>query len=90
MHEQSKNHISLILCMIWQSPSPSHPSAAHQLRWGDREMGTAISCTKCSQVAGLIQKLVEIPRSSKVPSLRPAVLRAAAFRSNILRSDRNR
>ena len=42
----------------------------HQLRWGDREMGTAISCTKCSQVAGLIQKLVETPRSSKVPSLR--------------------
>ena len=22
----------------------------HQLRWGDREMGTAISCTECSQV----------------------------------------
>ena len=42
----------------------------HQLRWGDREMGTAISCTKCSQVAGLIQKLVETPRSLKVPSLR--------------------
>ena len=62
----------------------------HQLRWGDREMGTAISCTKCSQVAGLIQKLVETPRSLKVPSLRPAVLRAAAFHPNILRSDRNR
>ena len=28
----------------------------HQLRWGDREMGTAISCIECSQVAGLIQK----------------------------------
>ena len=26
----------------------------HQLHWGDREMGTAISCTECSQVAGLI------------------------------------
>ena len=62
----------------------------HQLRWGDWEMGTAISCTKYSQVAGLIQKLEEIPRSSKVPSLRPAVLRAAAFRSNILHSDHNR
>ena len=24
---------------------------------GDREMGTAISCIKCSQVAGLIQKV---------------------------------
>ena len=62
----------------------------HQLRWGDREMGTAISCTKCSQVAGLIQKLVETPRNSKAPSLRPAVFCAAAFRSNILRSDCNR
>ena len=62
----------------------------HQLRWGDRETGTAISCTKNSQVAGLIQKLEEIPRSSKVPSLRPAVLCAAAFRSNILHSDHNR
>ena len=66
----------------------------HQLRWGDREMGTAISCTKCSQVAGLIQKLVETPRNSKAPSLRPAVLRAAVlraavFRSKILRSDRS-
>ena len=30
----------------------------HQLRWGDREMGTAIiSCVECSQVAGLIQKV---------------------------------
>ena len=26
----------------------------HQLCWGDREMGTAISCTECSQMAGLI------------------------------------
>ena len=34
----------------------------HQLCWGDRETGTAISCTECSQVAGLIQKLVETPR----------------------------
>ena len=25
-------------------------------------MGTAISCTKCSQMAGLIQKLVETPQ----------------------------
>ena len=55
----------------------------HQLRWGGWEMGTAISCTKCSQVAGLIQKLVETPRTSKAPSLRPAVLRAAVFRSKI-------
>ena len=66
----------------------------HQLRWGDWEMGTAISCTKWSQVAGLIQKL-ETPRTSKALSLRPAVLRpavlrAAVFRSKILRSDHNR
>ena len=37
----------------------------HQLRWGDREMGTAISCTECSQVAGLIQKSVETPRKHR-------------------------
>ena len=60
----------------------------HQLRWGDQEMGTAISCTKCSQVAGLIQKLVETPRNSKAPPLRPAVLRAAVFHLKILCSDR--
>ena len=29
----------------------------HQLRWGDREMGTAIICVECSQVAGLVQKV---------------------------------
>ena len=52
---------------------------SHQLRWDDQEMGTAISCTKCSQVAGLIQKLVETPRSSKAPSVHAAVLRAAVF-----------
>ena len=56
----------------------------HQLRWGDRAMGTAISCTECSQVAGLIQKLVETPRSSKAPSLHAAVLCAAVFHSKIL------
>ena len=30
-------------------PIPCRP---YQLRWGDREMGTAIPCTKYSQVAG--------------------------------------
>ena len=53
-------------------------------------MGTAISCTECSQVAGLIQKLVETPRSSKAPFLRAAVLHAAVFCSKILCSNRNR
>ena len=38
----------------------------HQLHWGDQEMGTAISCTECSQVAGLIQKLVETPRKHRL------------------------
>ena len=38
----------------------------HQLRWSDWEMGTAVSCTECSQVAGLIQKVGT--SSSKVPS----------------------
>ena len=31
----------------------------HQLRWGDSEMGTAISCIECSHMAGLILKVVE-------------------------------
>ena len=54
-------------------------SANTKPHWGDREMGTAISCTNCSQLAGLIQKLVETPRSSKALSLCAAVLRAAVF-----------
>ena len=37
-------------------------SIDHQLRWGDREKGIAISCIECSQVAGLIQKSVDTPR----------------------------
>ena len=32
-------------------------SRPHQLRWGDWEMGTAISCTECSQTTRLIQKV---------------------------------
>ena len=31
---------------------------SHQLRWDDQKMGTAISCTECSQVAGLIHTQV--------------------------------
>ena len=73
----------------------------HQLRWGDREMGTAIiSCVECSQVAGLIQKVGRDSSKSTVSSraavlrvavlrvavLRVAVLRAAVFRSKILRT----
>ena len=29
----------------------------HQLHWGDCEMGIAISCTECSLVTGLVQKI---------------------------------
>ena len=32
------------------------PGLIHQLRWGDREMGTAISCTKYRQVAWVLSK----------------------------------
>ena len=38
----------------------------HQLCWGDWEMGTAISCIEYSQVAGLIQKLVETPQKHRL------------------------
>ena len=34
----------------------------HQLCWGDQEMGTAVSCIECSQLAGLISNSVETPQ----------------------------
>ena len=40
----------------------------HQLSWGDREMGTAIICVECSQVAGLIQKVGRDSSKSTVSS----------------------
>ena len=46
-------------------------------------MGSAISYTKCSQVA---QKSVETPRSSKAPSLCTAVLCAAVLCASRLRT----
>ena len=52
----------------------------HPLHWGDWEMGTAISCTECSHMAGLIQKARD---SSKAPSHHAAVLRAAVYERNI-------
>ena len=53
-------HFGLNVCDLW----PVQPtndwvghvlsnSRPHLLYWGDWEMGTAISCTKCSQVAGM-------------------------------------
>ena len=48
-------------------PIPCRP---HQLDLGDWEMGTAIytymSCTECSQVAGLIRKFVDTPRKHRL------------------------
>ena len=51
-------------------------------------MGTAISCTECSQVAGLIQRLVKTPRKHHL-FVQLFFVRAAVFRSKIL-CDRNR
>ena len=45
----------------------------HQLHWGDWEMGTAISCAKCSQVAGVIRTVGG--NISKMASIPAAVLR---------------
>ena len=44
-----------------------------QLCWGDWEIGTAISCTKCSQMADLIQMVGR--NSLEASSFRAAVLR---------------
>ena len=50
---------------------------ASSARSGEQEMGTAISCTKCSQVTGNVGR-----SSSKALSLR-----AAVFRLKIVHSD---
>jgi len=41
--------------MLYKSPivQDTFQPIPHQLQWGDREMGSAISCTGCSQAAGL-------------------------------------
>ena len=66
----------------------------HQLHWGNQEMGTAISCIECSQMAGIVQKSVET-RESTVSScsclfmqlsLRATVLRAAVFHLKIVQA----
>ena len=45
-----------VTCCIGNLLANTRP---YQLRWGDLEMGnaTCISCTECSQVVGLIQKV---------------------------------
>ena len=45
-------------------------------------MGTAISCTICSQVAGLIRKVSR--SSSEASSLRATAFHAAVFRAAVL------
>ena len=55
----SKSHIFLIK-LAKVTHCAGHISAntrPHQLCWGGWEIGTAISCTECSQVAGIIQKV---------------------------------
>ena len=54
----------------------------HHLYWGHLKKGTAITYTKYSEVAGLIQ-IVGIS-SSKVPSLHAAVLRVTFILSKIV------
>ena len=56
----------------------------HQLRWGYWEMGTAISCTECSQTTRLIQKVAR--DSLKALTLCAAVLPAAVFHLHVLAS----
>ena len=45
--EYKKAGLDVVFSYMLTNTSP------HQLRWGDQEMGTAISCTECSQVTGL-------------------------------------
>ena len=68
MHEQSANHFpkkqGQMLCNVTHCMQRILANTRpHQLQWGDWEMGTAILCTECSWVAGLIpkgrQKLLE-------------------------------
>ena len=82
IHEQSMNHISLkkglVLCKITHcTERVSTNTRPHQLCWGDREMGTAISCIKYSQVAGLIQRVGR--SSSEASSLCAAVMDKAWY-----------
>ena len=61
-----------MLCKVTHCPECASANTRLQLHWGDREMGTAILCTKCSQVTDLIQK---VGRScSEAPSLSVGVL----------------
>ena len=55
MHEHSITHRPRYYTKSPTVQNALQPIPDLMLRWGDWEMGTAISCTKCSQVAGLIQ-----------------------------------
>ena len=61
-HEQSTNRYVKVTHHAGRVLANSRP---HQLRWGDCEMGTAISFTKCSQIASRIQKMgIRSPKAS--------------------------
>ena len=66
MYEQSTNYISLIKHSptvqdaFW--PNQALSAALGWLAMGDGDCMLVISCTECSQVAGLIQKWVETPQ----------------------------
>ena len=54
-----------MLCkVIHRTGRVSANTRPRQLHWGNREMGTAISCIECSQMAGIVQKSVETREST--------------------------
>ena len=61
IHTHTQTHIHLFgkasLDVMRDHPLHRTHFDQYQLCWGDREMGTAISCTRCSQVAGLSHSL---------------------------------
>ena len=58
----------------------------HQLCWGDREMGTAISCIECSQMVGLIHKVVKYAAVFNAAVFNAVVFNAAVFHLKIVSS----
>ena len=52
-------HKSLLFKVAHCAGCISDNTRPQQLHWGDQDMETAISCIECSQVAGLIQNVVQ-------------------------------
>ena len=69
LQKQSMNHISVKRPRCYAKSPTVHAGCISvntrplRLQWGDQEMETAISCTECSHVAGLIQKVGRHPIS---------------------------